>query len=160
MNIHAVSVSDHAGYFHGHVDGTLAELGLSERFQSTDILNVIDGYKGSGYGMSTRSELEWIAATAAATGVALDPIYTGKAGIGLHDMLGLPSEDRRSLESSASPDWRRTRADAGAEVIKSAFGTLAGKRVLFLHTGGVFGLFDGRMQAQLFPGQLSSWQDE
>lgn len=40
-------------YFHGHVDATLAELGLDAKIKSRDILNVVDGFKGRGYGLST-----------------------------------------------------------------------------------------------------------
>lgn len=39
-------------YFHGHVDETLSELGLGA-VRSRDILNVVDGFKGRGYGLST-----------------------------------------------------------------------------------------------------------
>jgi hypothetical protein len=39
-------------YFHGHVDETLTELGI-HNVRSRDILNVVDGFKGRGYGMST-----------------------------------------------------------------------------------------------------------
>ena len=67
---------------------------------------------GRGYGLSTATELEAIASVSAATGILLDPVYTGKAYMGL-----------RGLLEGSRP-------------------TLRGTRVLFVHTGGVFGCFD------------------
>lgn len=73
VRVHAISVSDHKGYFHGHVNDTLSELGLSssgttsatsggvsgggsarcdgsgDDWRSEDMLHVVDGYKGTGY---------------------------------------------------------------------------------------------------------------
>lgn len=151
VNVHAISVSDHKGYFHGHVNDTLEELGLllkasdnvvgadancREEWKSENILNVIDGYKGTGYGKSTREELAYIREIACTSGIALDHTYTGKAAVGLADMLGIAGP------SNETPNT----------------GMLKGKRVLFLHTGGLFGLFDGRMNnPDLFDGQLAQW---
>ena len=63
--VHAVCVCDNADYFHGHIDETLEELGLlqsqdSQRgaaMKSRDIIDIIEGYKGRGYGLSTDEEL-------------------------------------------------------------------------------------------------------
>lgn len=46
---------------------------------SPEEVQVVDGYKGRGYGLSTGDELADIAAVARATGLILDPVYTGKA---------------------------------------------------------------------------------
>ena len=54
--IHAISVSDNAEYFHGHCNEMLQELGLCE-VKSEDILYVVDGHKGQGYGLSTQEDL-------------------------------------------------------------------------------------------------------
>ena len=54
--IHGISVSDDAAYFHGHVDEVLKAVGL-ENVKSRDILDIIDGHKGKGYGISTKEEL-------------------------------------------------------------------------------------------------------
>ena len=64
-SVHAVCVCDNADYFHGHIDETLEELGLSQpqntqggpAVKSRDIINIIEGYKGRGYGLSTDKEL-------------------------------------------------------------------------------------------------------
>ena len=59
--IHAVSVSDSSDYFYNHIDNTLQQLGLLKDngtpLKATDILEVVDGYKGRGYGLSTVEEL-------------------------------------------------------------------------------------------------------
>lgn len=49
-------VCDDAKYFHDHVNETLTELGLTD-VRSEEILNIIEGYKGRGYGLSTQDEL-------------------------------------------------------------------------------------------------------
>jgi D-cysteine desulfhydrase family pyridoxal phosphate-dependent enzyme len=111
VKIHAIAVSDNSEYFYQHVDATLAELGIGHH-TAQDLLTVVDGHKGRGYGLSTPAELESIASVSAATGILLDPVYTGKAYMGLRGLLA--KGDR-----------------------------LRGTRVLFLHTGGTFGCFDG-----------------
>ena len=68
--------------------------------------------KGRGYARSTEEELSFIRDVARATGVLLDPVYSGKA------LLGLIKELRNA------PD------------------KFVGKRILFVHTGGLFGLYD------------------
>ena len=59
--IHAVSVSDSSDYFYNHIDNTLQQMGLlkdnGNPLRATDILEVVDGYKGRGYGLSTAEEL-------------------------------------------------------------------------------------------------------
>ena len=54
--VHAVSVCDDAKYFHGHCNEMLQTVGLNG-VRSEDILHVIDGHKGLGYGLSTQEEL-------------------------------------------------------------------------------------------------------
>ena len=56
FRIHGISVSDNAIYFHEHCNEMLQELGLSE-VKSEDILVIIDGHKGQGYGQSTQEDL-------------------------------------------------------------------------------------------------------
>ena len=54
-------VSHGASYFRSHVDNYLSELQLVKEdgslLQSDDIIDIIDGYKGLGYGVSTQQEL-------------------------------------------------------------------------------------------------------
>ena len=131
-------VSDNANYFHGHIDETLHAMGLttdSERkpLQSRDIIDIIEGYKGRGYGLSTQEELDQLLDIFSKTGVSVDPVYTLK---GVRGMLS---------ELTHNP------------------GRFAGKRVLYLHTGGVFGLYDGRMNSPLLnnhtTNQVFSYKD-
>ena len=56
FRIHAISVCDNAEYFHGHCNEMLQEVGLTG-VKSENILDVIDGYKGQGYGLSTQEEI-------------------------------------------------------------------------------------------------------
>jgi len=71
----------------------------------------IDGYVGIGYAKSRPEELEHIRRLAALEGVVFDPVYTGKA------TYGLDCELRK-----------------GGAFEKS-------QNILFIHTGGIFGLF-------------------
>ena len=73
-------------------------------------IHIIDGYVGKGYGLSSQEEIEVIKRVALMEGVALDPVYTGKA------MYGLTEQIRKGTFKQA-------------------------QKILFLHTGGIFGLF-------------------
>eukprot|EP00123_Amoebidium_parasiticum_P020877 comp5806_c0_seq1/m.1660 comp5806_c0_seq1/g.1660 ORF comp5806_c0_seq1/g.1660 comp5806_c0_seq1/m.1660 type:complete len:386 (-) comp5806_c0_seq1:110-1267(-) len=115
FKVHAVSVCDNAAYFHGHVNETLQELGITN-LKSEEILDVIDGYKGKGYGVSTDDELTLLRDIGRQTGIFLDPVYTVKGAKGL--LTELNQNPRR----------------------------FAGKNVMFIHTGGVFGLYDMRIE--------------
>ncbi|XP_074582842.1 D-cysteine desulfhydrase 1, mitochondrial [Curcuma longa] len=72
----------------------------------------IQDAKGLGYAMSTAEELKFVKDIAATTGVVLDPVYSGKAAYGM-------------LKDMASnpAKW-------------------ANRKVLFIHTGGLLGLYD------------------
>lgn len=80
-------------------------------FLAEDI-EVLDGFLGAGYGLSSPAELAFIAKVAREEGMLLDPVYTGKALRGFY------------------------------ETAKARPGHF-GRRVVFVHTGGVFGLFRG-----------------
>jgi len=72
--------------------------------------DVLDGFQGEGYGLATAAELEEQTEFARATGLFLDPVYTGKAWGALMHLLTTRSER-------------------------------VGDRIVFWHTGGLFGLF-------------------
>ena len=60
--VHGVCVCDNAAYFLGHIDEQLKALGLDvtadgKVVRASDIADVIEGYKGRGYGLNTDSEL-------------------------------------------------------------------------------------------------------
>lgn len=73
---------------------------------SEDTLTAIQA-KGAGYAISQAPELATVLAVGQASGILLDPVYSGKA---LHCLLGRMREEPEA--------WR-------------------GKRVLFVHTGGL-----------------------
>ena len=70
---------------------------------------------GLGYAQSTEEELAFLTEVAQATGVVLDPVYSGKAALGMVEDL-------------------KARPVAG--------------RVLFVHTGGLLGLYAKEAQLQ------------
>ena len=74
-------------------------------------IEVIDKYVGLGYAISRPEELEFIKQVARKEAVILDPVYTGKAMYGVYNEL----------------------KEGGALV--------GAKNILFIHTGGMFGLF-------------------
>lgn len=70
-----------------------------------------DRYKGVGYALSTREELDFLRMVAETEGILLDPVYSGKAFLGM------------SREIAAKKTFR------------------AGSTICFIHTGGIYGLF-------------------
>ncbi len=91
-------VQDHVRQFKSEISVAEAEL------------EVIDGYVGKGYGLSRQVEIDLMKSVAKETGIILDPVYSGKAMLGLVDQV-------------KSGDFSRK------------------ENMLFLHTGGGFGLF-------------------
>uniref|UniRef100_A0A803N0U1 D-cysteine desulfhydrase n=1 Tax=Chenopodium quinoa TaxID=63459 RepID=A0A803N0U1_CHEQI len=107
--VHAFSVCDDPDYFYNFAQGLLD--GLKARISSRDIVNIYNA-KGLGYAINTQVELNFVKEIASATGVVLDPVYSGKAAFGLmKDITENPEK------------WQ-------------------GRRILFIHTGGLLGLFD------------------
>jgi D-cysteine desulfhydrase len=78
-------------------------------FLAEDI-EMLDGFVGRGYALSTKEELLFLKKIASEEAVLLDPVYTGKGFYGMY------------------------------KTIKSDPARL-GKKILFIHTGGGFGLF-------------------
>ena len=92
-------------------DGEIEREQLNSFYFKYDQIEMIDRYVGLGYAISRREELDFITYIARLEGVVFDPVYTGKA------MYGLYSEIKNK-------------------------GLISNKeRVLFIHTGGLFGLF-------------------
>ncbi|XP_071838355.1 uncharacterized protein [Apostichopus japonicus] len=123
MKIHAMAVCDDASYFHGEIMTLLKNVGLQKDgesgVQSADLIDIVEGVKGLGYGLSTEEELEFVLETAATTGIFLDPTYTGKAA---YHML---------KRMQTTPE------------------SFNGKKILFYNSGSVLGLMDGRMASLL-----------
>ncbi|VAI49846.1 unnamed protein product [Triticum turgidum subsp. durum] len=87
--------------------GTIAGLALGSKLSS-----LTAKAKGLGYAMNTAEELKFVKDIATATGIVLDPVYSGKGAYAmLKDMADNPSK------------WK-------------------GRKVLFVHTGGLLGLYD------------------
>lgn len=88
----------------------------------------IQSAKGLGYAMNTSEELKFVKEIAETTGVVLDPVYSGKAAYGMMKEMG---ENPKKWE---------------------------GRKILFIHTGGLLGLFDKSddVQASLVGG--NSWR--
>lgn len=112
-DIYAIIVGSDAEYFNSRIPEILHE---SMKYLDVDIpvtkedINIIDGYVGRGYALSSPEELEFISYLARLEGVILDPVYTGKA------MYGLSKE----IKKGTFKDY---------------------KNILFIHTGGLYGLF-------------------
>ncbi|KAL1541959.1 Deoxycytidine monophosphate (dCMP) deaminase [Salvia divinorum] len=107
--VHAFCVSDYPDYFYDHVQGLTD--GLQAIVSSHDIVN-IQNAKGLGYAMNTTEELTFVQEIAKATGIVLDPVYSGKAAYRMmRDMAKNPEK------------WE-------------------GRKVLFIHTGGLLGLYE------------------
>jgi len=94
-----------------------------------DICDVMQDYKGMGFAKSTDEELELLLNIAQSTGVILDPAYTLKAVRGMLEEM---------------------------EFNPSRF---KGKRVLFLHTGGIFSLLDGKINDAMLQGHTSKCKE-
>jgi len=111
----AVNVCDDPEFFQAKVGRILDEVvdayAPSLEFRADDI-RILDGYVGPGYAQNVPEDLELIRQVAREEGIFLDPVYTGKAFRGMLEEL------------------RGGRlADPGIQ------------RVLFVHTGGIYGLF-------------------
>ncbi|KAI3964343.1 hypothetical protein MKX01_024960 [Papaver californicum] len=119
--IHSFAVCDTPSYFYDNVQGHLD--GLDAGVNSRDLVNIQDA-KGLGYAISTPEELSLIKEIAAATGVVLDPVYSGKAVIQmLKDITENPGK------------WE-------------------GRKILYIHTGGLLGLYD---KAEQMP-TMGNWR--
>jgi L-cysteate sulfo-lyase len=91
-----------------------AHLGQANRFQAADVPIIEEVYSRPGYGRFSPMAAAAIRRLAQLEGILLDPIYSGKAFAGLLDMIG---------------DGRFGR------------GPLAAEHIIFLHTGGLPGLW-------------------
>ena len=108
-----IAVCDDRAHFVGRVQEIGAQARLRFGLDLPDPgerWDVIEGFQGRGYGLSTPRELACQVRLTRETGLFLDPVYTGKAWFALEQLV------------QGSPD-------------------LLGRRIVFWHTGGVFGLF-------------------
>ncbi len=119
--MHAVGVCDNPDYFYETMASIADEMGISLSSFSNhatteefirDIVTVHHG-KGRGYALSTEEELDFILQFSLETGIALDPVYSGKALY--HFLKHVVEEDPTSYRD---------------------------KNVLFWHTGGALGIYE------------------
>jgi D-cysteine desulfhydrase len=106
------AVCNDARYFQQAIAGICAE--ARSRWPALPVVGageaaVDGGFVGPGYAETTEAGLEIIRRAAREDGILLDPVYTGKA------MLGVAT--------------------------RAAEGALPSRRVVFVHTGGAFGIF-------------------
>ncbi|MDO3385735.1 D-cysteine desulfhydrase family protein [Gilvimarinus sp. SDUM040013] len=107
-----VAVCDSAEYFQRRVSEDIAHaqsLFPDGELPSVEPVKVLEGYIGPGYALGYPEVFDVIASLAAADGLVLDPVYTGKA------FYGMLAEHKK--------------------------GNIKQKDIVFVHTGGVFGLF-------------------
>lgn len=126
----AIGVCDTPKIFYDHIRATAAALGANpaEVGDPESWLRIHDG-QGLGYSMSSPEELRFITGVSAATGVVLDPVYSGKALFNFIDV------------AAANPDLYRR-----------------GQSVLFIHTGGGMALSahgEALTAAHAVPGSVS-----
>ena len=112
--IHAVGVCDSPDYFYKHIEEVSVLLGVdfSEIGYPRDWCTVYRG-QGLGYAKSTEEEINFIQRVSMTTGIITDPVYSGKA-----------------LYYFSQPT---NRVEAGIQ---------DGESILFVHTGGVLGMYD------------------
>ena len=115
--IHGVCVCDDKSYFEQEINRMLSHFGIRMSVHAADIVDIIEGYQGGGYGINNDAEIASLVDIARQHGLCLDPTYSLKAFIGMRQ-----------------------------ELHKEAF---KGSRVLFIHTGGAFGLFAGEKNSML-----------
>lgn len=115
--MHAIGVCDDPDYFYGMMASIAGEMGFAHPsgISAKDFImkhvTVYQG-KGLGYALSTEEELDFVNEFAIETGVALDPVYSGKA---LYHFV--------------------TNVMMSSKAFK-------GSNILFWHTGGALGMYD------------------
>ena len=117
-HVHGVGVCDDPGYFYKTMAGIADDMGLSLPSDKTaeqfvrEAVTIHHG-KGRGYAVSTEEELDFVTQFATETGIALDPVYSGKALF--HFLNQVVEDDPESYRDT---------------------------NILFWHTGGAIGLYE------------------
>lgn len=121
--LHAIGVCDDPDYFYREIAKICADMGLDLSAVVDIPFHTIEDYirahvtvhqgKGLGYALSTAQELAFLTDFSRATGIVLDPVYSGKAFYHFWNEVMLPNLD----------DYREA-------------------NILFWHTGGALGLYD------------------
>jgi D-cysteine desulfhydrase len=113
VEVVGVAVCDNAAYFNDKVAADIAHwqaLNPSAQLVREPVFRTLDAYVGAGYAKVGEDELALLLELARKEGVLLDPVYTGKAFLGLE----------RELQAGRLSE---------------------GDDIVFVHTGGGFGVF-------------------
>jgi D-cysteine desulfhydrase len=89
-----LGVDDTPDDFYAKLDGIFQEMQVPKGTPPARKLLRIEQRIGEGYAKSTHAELEYIVEVARATGVVLDPVYSGKAALGMVEDLQARTCDR------------------------------------------------------------------
>jgi len=113
--VKAYAVCDNSAYFADKINADLRD--WQSRYPSEIDISELqaetcDDYIGPGYGQADPEVFEFIKQLAAMEGILLDPVYTGKAFFGLIE-----------------------------DIKKGKYANAANRDIVFVHTGGLFGLF-------------------
>ena len=115
-NLHAVGVCDNPDYFYETMALIADEMGASLDKTSEQFIReavTVHHGKGRGYALSTLEELDFILKFSLETGIALDPVYSGKA---LYHFV--------------------------KHVVENDVESYRNKNILFWHTGGALGIYE------------------
>ena len=117
--VHAIGVCDDPEYFYKEIVDIGRNMGLFLNIEYEEAIQKVKAWvtvyqgKGKGYAISTQMELEFCKRFSMETGIALDPVYTGKA---LYHFI-------EKVVANQKEEFRDS-------------------NVLFWHTGGSLGMFD------------------
>lgn len=93
-------VDDTPDFFYDKLDSIYAGLGAPPEFPPARNLLRLQPAIGNGYAVSTEAELDFILTVARATGVLLDPVYSGKAALGMvEDLRRRPTQSALFLHT-------------------------------------------------------------
>lgn len=131
--LHVVGVCDSPAVFYEHVREVANDLGISrEIFGDVEEWCTVYAGQGIGYAKSTPEELNYMVSVSRKTGIILDPVYSGKA---LYHFVQVVMKENPEI-------------------------FLPGQKVLYIHTGGVFGMYDKLPQLEtLLPEDFVEGED-
>lgn len=158
-HLHGICVCDDPTYFFEHMDTTGTELGVlgkTEDLTSSKQLCTLYQGSGLGYAQSTAEELQFICDVSSQTGVMFDPVYGGKAlyhfctkvlgkTVGEHVCDVETVLDRgEGRDAPVVSNVFRARAASTFTAVPPASPSIfePHHKVLFIHTGGLFGMYD------------------
>jgi len=86
--LHTINVCDDEDYFKKRIFGILDDFENKYEVQvRRDDFHIHDGFVGEGYAMASDQLISQIKSLCSDTGILLDPVYTGKAFFGMHEVI-------------------------------------------------------------------------